>query len=127
MDSDRNDRYRDHAAHCYVAKNCGRSGGGAAMTFDIGMPMLPEAVLFGFMVLVLFVGLLRKAAPNPEARIPNPGQAPFIGWLSIVGLLVTFTLTLFARENATLFSNSFVNDSLALFSKKLFTAAAALS
>jgi NADH-quinone oxidoreductase subunit N len=97
------------------------------MTFDMAMPMVPEAVLFGFMVLVLFVGLLRKSAPHPQSRIPNPGEASLIGWLSIVGLLVALALTFFARENATLFSNSFVNDSLAIFSKKLFTAAAVLS
>jgi len=97
------------------------------MTFDVGMPMMPEAVLFGFMVLVLFVGLLRKPAPGPGAQTATPSQASLIGWLSIVGLLVTLALTFLARENATLFSNSFVNDSLALFSKKLFTAAAALS
>ena len=97
------------------------------MTFDVGMPMMPEAVLFGFMVLVLFVGLLRKPAPGPGSQTSTPSQASLIGWLSIVGLLVTLALTFLARENATLFSNSFVNDSLALFSKKLFTAAAALS
>jgi len=104
------------------------------MTFDAGMPMVPEAVLFGFMVLILFVGLLGRPATDPASRIPDAGsripdsgQASLIGWLSIVGLLVTFALTLFARENATLFSNSFVNDSLAIFSKKLFTAAAVLS
>ena len=103
------------------------------MTFDIGMPMVPEVALFVLAVLVLLVGLLRKPAPDPGSRIPDPGpdpapgQAPLIGWLTLIGLLATFGLTFFARDGTTLFSGSFVNDGLAIFSKKLFAAAAALS
>jgi len=84
-------------------------------------------------VLVLLVGLLRKPAPDPGSRIPDPGpdpapgEAPLIGWLTLIGLLATFGLTFFARDGTTLFSGSFVNDGLAIFSKKLFAAAAALS
>ena len=97
------------------------------MTFDIGMPMVPELAVFVLAVLVLFVGLLRKPATKPESRIPNPGHASAVGWLTLIGLLVTFALTFVAREGATLFSGSFVNDGLAIFAKKLFVASAALS
>src|SRR6185503_12571325 len=50
--------------------------GGGAMTFDIGMPMVPEVALFVLAVLVLLVGLLRKPAPDPGSRIPDPGPDP---------------------------------------------------
>jgi NADH-quinone oxidoreductase subunit N len=90
------------------------------MTFDPGMPMVPEVALFGLMVLVLFVGLLRKPGSNAP-------QGQIVGWLTLIGFLITLALTFFAREGETLFSGSFVNDSLAIFSKKLFVASAALS
>ena len=90
------------------------------MTFDLGMPLVPEAAVFGLMVIVLFVGLLRKPGSNA-------GQGQIVGWLTLVGLMITLVLTFLAREGATLFSGSFVNDSLAIFSKKLFVASAALS
>jgi NADH-quinone oxidoreductase subunit N len=102
------------------------------MTFDVGMPMIPEAALFGLAVLVLLVGLLRKPT-DPGSRIPDPGVAPgpgqaqLIGWLTLAGLLATLGLTFVAREGATRFGGSFVNDSLAIFSKKLFLGSAALS
>jgi len=122
------------------------------MTIDLGTPMVAEVAVFGLMVLVLFVGLLRKPPvpigptfepriPDPgsrpstrsgrpealEGRIPDSGHASAAGWITLIGLLVTFVLMFFARDGATLLGGSFVNDSLAIFSKKLFVAAAALS
>ncbi|HEY3159713.1 MAG TPA: NADH-quinone oxidoreductase subunit N [Vicinamibacterales bacterium] len=109
------------------------------MTFDIGMPMVPELALFVLAVLVLLVGLLGRrgvetnAVVGAERREPvvgadlQVGPSSVIGWISLVGLLVVFALIFFAREGATLFSGSFVNDGLAIFSKKLFVASAALS
>ena len=115
------------------------------MTFDIGMPMVPELAVFVLAVLVLLVGLLsrRGVATNavvgadlqvgPSSREPvvgadlQVGPSRVIGWISLVGLLVVFALIFFARDGATLFSGSFVNDGLAIFSKKLFVASAALS
>jgi NADH:ubiquinone oxidoreductase subunit 2 (subunit N) len=86
------------------------------MTFDPGMPMVPEVALFVLAVLVLVVGLIRQR---------DSGQV--IGWLTLIGLMVTLGLTFMVREGQTLFGGSFVNDSLAIFSKKLFVSAAALS
>jgi NADH-quinone oxidoreductase subunit N len=86
------------------------------MTFDPGMPMVPEVALFVLAVIVLVVGLIRQR---------DSGQ--IIGWLTLIGLLVTFGLTFMAREGQTLLDGSFVNDSLAIFAKKLFVSAAALS
>ena len=86
------------------------------MTFDIGMPLVPELALFVLAVLVLFIGLVKQG---------DPGRA--IGWITLIGLLGTFGLTSFAREGASLFGGSFVNDSLAIFAKKLFVSSAALS
>ena len=86
------------------------------MTFDPGMPMVPEVALFVLAVIVLVVGLIRQR---------DSGQ--IIGWLTLIGLLVTLGLTFMAREGQSLFGGSFVNDSLAIFSKKLFVSAAALS
>jgi NADH-quinone oxidoreductase subunit N len=86
------------------------------MTFDPGMPMVPEVALFVLAVLVLVVGLIRQR---------DSGQ--IIGWVTLIGLMVTLGLTFMVREGQTLFGGSFVNDSLAIFSKKLFVSAAALS
>ena len=45
------------------------------MTFDPGMPMVPEAAIFALAVLVLLVGLLRK----PSALATDPGSRPPTG------------------------------------------------
>ena len=86
------------------------------MTFDIGMPLVPELALFVLAVVVLFVGLVQQG---------DPGRA--IGWITLVGLLGTLGLTFAAQEGRSLFGGSLVNDSLAIFSKKLFLSSAALS
>src|SRR5256885_11429401 len=95
------------------------------------MPMVPELALFMLAVLVLLVGLLGRRGvqvrpgSDPGSRIPPPGQAPLIGWLTLIGLLVTFGLTFFAREGATLFSGSVLQHRPAYFFNKPFSAAAA--
>jgi NADH-quinone oxidoreductase subunit N len=88
------------------------------MTFDIGMPMVPELALFVLAVLVLLIGLVRQG-DSASSRV--------VGWFTLAGLLATLGLTFFVREGASLFSGSFVNDGLAIFSKKLFLSSAALS
>jgi NADH:ubiquinone oxidoreductase subunit 2 (subunit N) len=69
------------------------------MTFDPGMPMVPEVALFLLAVLVLCIGLVRRG---------DSGHV--IGWVTLIGLLATFGLTFVAREGATLFGGTFVND-----------------
>jgi NADH-quinone oxidoreductase subunit N len=83
------------------------------MTIDLGMPLLPEVALFALSVFVLLAGLMRV------------GRA--IGWITFVGVAGLFALLLFAEEGRTLFGGAFVQDALALFAKRLFVAATAIS
>ncbi len=86
------------------------------MTLDLGMPLLPELALFVLAVLVLFVGLVAKGDPHRR-----------LGWLTFVGLLGILGLTCFAEEGRSIFGGSFVQDSLAIFAKRLMLSAAAIS
>jgi len=95
------------------------------MTFDLGMPFVPELALFVLAVLVLVIGLVRRPPRDAVAAGGDPGR--LIGWLTLAGLLVALALAFRADEGRSLFSGSFVNDSLAIFSKKLFLSSAALS
>src|SRR5437868_327225 len=116
VDCGRHHRHGHDTPHRDAAEGGGRVFGVAAMTFDIGMPMIPEAALFGLMVLVLLTGVIER----------QPTRA-LVGWLTVIGVAGRVGLTVVAREGATLFSGSFVDDSLAIFAKKLLVAAAALS
>jgi NADH-quinone oxidoreductase subunit N len=84
--------------------------------FDLGGPLVPEVALFALAVLVLLLGLV---SPADAARR--------IGWLAFFGLLAVFGLTFASAEGRAIFGGAFVQDSLAIFSKRLFVAAAALS
>src|SRR5262245_37266365 len=126
VNRDRHHRYGDVAAHREPAEGCQRHRGGRPMTFDPGMPMVPEVALFALAVIVLLVGLIRGPQVNVDADL-QVRQSHVIGWLTLIGLLITLGLTFMAREGQSLFGGSFVNDSLAIFSKKLFVSAAALS
>jgi len=83
------------------------------MTLQPVMPLLTELALFSLAVLVLLLGIVRRGPPA--------------GWVTLVGLLAIFGLTFFLEEGASLLRESFVLDSLAVFSKRLFVASAALS
>jgi len=48
------------------------------MTFDVGMPMVPELALFVLAVLVLFIGLVRQG-DSASSRV--------VGWVTLAGLL----------------------------------------
>jgi NADH-quinone oxidoreductase subunit N len=85
------------------------------MTFDLGAPLILELGLLALAVLVLVLGLVWRGDPHGR-----------IGWVTFIGLLVVFGLTFFAKEGSLL-GGSFVQDSLAVFAKQLFVAAAALS
>ena len=86
------------------------------MTFDSGMPLLTELALFALAVLVLLIGLARRGDPDRS-----------IGWVTFLGLLAILGLTSSSEEGRSLFGGSFVQDSLAIFAKRLFLGAAALS
>src|SRR5678816_515189 len=91
------------------------------MTFNPGLPLVPEAALLALSVLVLIVGLTRNPLPAPASHDRRSG------WLTLIGLLAVFGLTFAAREGAVLFGGAYVVDGLALFSKRLVLAAAAVS
>ena len=86
------------------------------MTFDLGSPLVLELALLALAVVVLLLGLVWRG--DPAGRI---------GWVTLVGLLAILGLTLRAEEGRSLLDGSFVQDSLAIFAKQLFLAAAALS
>ena len=86
------------------------------MTFDLGTPLVLEGALFALAVLVLIVGLIRQGDPEQ-----------YTGWLTFVGLVGVLTLSCGAHEGQSLFAGAFVQDSLALFAKRLFLFASAVS
>ena len=86
------------------------------MNLDLAMPLLPELALFALAVLALVVGLVQNG---------DPGRR--IGGLGVAGLVVVFGATFLVDEGQSLFGGSFVIDALAIFAKRLFVAAAALS
>ena len=94
------------------------------MTPDMAMALLPELALFALAVVVLLSGAARSYVGQvPRSEVPR-GPA---GWTSLIGLLVVFGLTFLVPPDASLLRESFVQDSLALFAKRLFIASAALS
>ena len=100
------------------------------MTFNFGMPLLVELALFALAVVVLLAGILRRAPRGEPSDVPRGGRGPagtVIGWVTLAGLVAIFGLTFLATEGASLLRGSFVQDSLAIFAKRLFIASAALS
>jgi NADH-quinone oxidoreductase subunit N len=86
------------------------------MTADLVSALIPELALFALAILVLVGGLVQQG--DPAGRI---------GWFTFAGLIAIFGLTFVSSEGASLFGGAFVLDSLAVFAKRLFVAAAALS
>lgn len=109
------------------------------MMLDAVLPLLPEVALFALAVVVLLIGALRpyvgrvplNVGRGPLSEAPGgPASAPaasLAGWVTLVGLTVIFALTFLVPEGASLLRGSFVQDSLALFVKRLFIGSAALS
>lgn len=86
------------------------------MMIDLGMPLVPEVAIFIVAAIVLLVGLVQRG--DPQRRI---------GWITCIGLLAAFGLTLRSVEGASAAGGAFVNDPLALFAKQLILAAGVLS
>ena len=86
------------------------------MTFDLGMPLLIEGALAALAILVLLIGIVRQGRTGRLA-----------GVVTLVGLGGVLALTFAAEEGRSLLGGSFVQDGLALFAKRLFLVAAALS
>ena len=85
------------------------------MTADIALALLPELTLFALAVVVLLSGVTMRRG----------GLAA--GWITLVGFVAAFVLTFAVPEGASLLRASFVQDSLALFAKRLFISSAAIS
>jgi NADH-quinone oxidoreductase subunit N len=85
------------------------------MTFDLGAPLILELALLALAVLVLVLGLVWRGDPHGR-----------IGWVTFIGLLAVLGLSFLAKEGSLL-GDSFIQDSLAIFAKQLFVAAAAIS
>jgi NADH-quinone oxidoreductase subunit N len=86
------------------------------MSLDLGMPLVPEVALFALAVLVLVVGLVKQG-----------GAGQTIGWFAFIGVLAILGSTWFAEEGRSVFGGTFVQDALAIFAKRLFLGATALS
>ena len=89
------------------------------MTFETAMPFLPELALFALAVLVILMGALRG--------VPTADGSRAAGWVTLAALPAIFGLTFLVPEGASILGGSFVQDSLAIFAKRLFLASAALS
>ena len=86
------------------------------MTTDVALTLLPELALFALAVVVLLSGMVSRRGSGHAA-----------GWISLIGFIAAFVLTFAVPEGASLLRASFVVDGLALFSKRLFIASAAIS
>jgi NADH-quinone oxidoreductase subunit N len=84
------------------------------MLETLSRPLAAELSLFVVAIAVLMGAIVRRGGR-------------WIGWLTLAGLLVVLGLTFLAEEGRSLFEGSFVQDGLAIFAKRLFVAAAALS
>ena len=92
------------------------------MTPDLSLPLVPELALLALSVLVLLLGLAR----NPSSPVA-PHQGRRFGWITLIGLLAVLGLTFASEEGREIFGGAYVQDSLAIFAKRLVLAAAALS
>ena len=81
----------------------------------IASPLALELALLALAVLVLVLGLVWRGDRHGR-----------IGWVTFIGLLAVLPLSFVAKEGSLL-EGSFIQDSLAIFAKQLFVAAAALS
>src|SRR5438477_268422 len=71
VDCGRHHRHGHDTPHRDAAEGGGRVFGVAAMTFDIGMPMIPDAALFELMSIPLYVltGFVKRQDAAPEAAL----------------------------------------------------------
>ena len=100
------------------------------MMFDPSMPLFIEGALFALAVLVLLLGVVggrSGAAPDGPGDEGRTGHANLVGWVTLAGLLAILGLTFLAKEGLSLLRESFVQDGLSLFAKRLFLGSAALS
>ena len=86
------------------------------MTFELSMPLVIEGALIALAIVVLLIGIVWQREAGRLA-----------GVVTLVGLLGVLALTFAAEEGRSLLGGSFVQDGLALFAKRLFLVAAALS
>ena len=85
------------------------------MTFGVATPLVVELVLFALALVVLAIGLGARG---------RSGQTT--GWVTLIGLIGVFALTAVTGKSS-LPGDLFVVDDLAIFAKRVFIIAAAVS
>jgi NADH-quinone oxidoreductase subunit N len=85
------------------------------MNLSLSAPLAAEIATFALAVLVLVIGLITRG--NAHRRI---------SWITFIGLLGVLGLTFIAAPGG-IFNQSFVQDPLALFAKRLFIVATLVS
>src|SRR5687768_1756380 len=85
------------------------------MSWEVLLPLRLEVALLALAIVVLLVGLVQQGDPRR-----------WVGWITFAGVVAIFGFTFFVDEGSLL-GGTFVLDGLAMFAKRLFLAAAALS
>src|SRR5688572_21211450 len=98
-----------------------RTAGRTMMSWEVLLPLRPELALLALAVLVLLMGIVGRV---PRSGPAGPRRA--VGWITFAGVVAIFGFTFFVDEGSLL-GGTFVLDGLAMFAKRLFLAAAALS
>lgn len=87
-----------------------------AMVLNPSNPLVLEGGLFGLLLAVFLVGLIRRGADDQLA-----------GWITLAGLTGLSVAAWSASPGGAVLDGSFVVDELSLFAKRLFLVSAALS
>lgn len=87
-----------------------------SVAFNPSNPLVLEGGLFGLLLAVLILGLVRRQRDDTLA-----------GWVTFAGLAGLSVAAWFAAPGRTLLDGSFVLDELSIFAKRLFLVSAALS
>src|SRR5262245_57429392 len=86
------------------------------LTLNASDPLVLEGGLFGLLLAVFALGLVRRNSEEPLA-----------GWVTLAGLIGLSFVAWMAQPGRSALEGSFVLDELALFAKRLFLVASILS
>ncbi len=85
-------------------------------SIDASYPLVLEGGLFGLLLAVLFLGLVRRRVDDQLS-----------GWATLAGLVALSVASWYAEPGRAIFNGNFVLDELSLFAKRLFLVSATLS